>query len=229
MRRKLAVGVAVAFFLSLWPLLGPPAAGAQALRDFQLSISGWTRLNVLVMDTLAITGAGSPFVVPARIPFTEGPAVDPELVNTQTILDARRARLRIGTSGLAGQTRISSLIEGDFSTGDGNARVSNSRTLRLRHAYARGDMANGFFLLAGQTWGVISEYQYGVGVHRTLDEFGAPGQIFTRQPQVRAGWQGRLLGGTFIIDGVVEKQSLGLQAGGGLVRSADAVQGPGGS
>ncbi len=70
-------------------------------------------------------------------------------------------------------------FEADLFTGDGNELVSNSRHLRLRHAYAQAGK-----LLIGQTWSTFMDKRF-IAYPSTVDFAGPAGVTFVRQTQIR--------------------------------------------
>ncbi len=171
-----------------------PAAAA-------VSVSGYVKLDVQYSDK--IMGGGFPSPGVAATPLDTNKEAD----NNQTILDARQSRIRVTWTDDVGGVKMSGRIESDFFTGDGNALTSNSRHLRLRHAFARADHPSGFFLLAGQTWSIWMNDT--IAQPNIIDFNGPAGQIFARQPQLRVGWTNKMGPiGTLVLEGGVEKHSV---------------------
>ncbi len=194
MRRK---GLVWAFaLLAALALVGAPNP---APAELKVGVSGYIKLDIQYGDKL--TGS-FPSPGPNDVPLDDNKEKD----KSQTILDARQSRLRATFSDEVLGVKISGRIEGDFFTGDGNALSSNSRHFRLRHAFARGDHPSGFFLLAGQTWSLLMNAD--VAQPDLVDFNGPAGQIFSRQPQLKAGYRVPLAGGELVIEGNVEKQSV---------------------
>lgn len=90
---------------------------------------------------------------------------------------ARQSRLRIKTATPTSEGDVNTTIEADFFGGGGNEVFSNSRGLRIRHAYGE---LNG--LLAGQTW---SNFMHFTAFPATVDFNGPVGVTFIRQAQLR--------------------------------------------
>jgi hypothetical protein len=90
---------------------------------------------------------------------------------------ARQSRIRLGTSTPTELGEAKTVIEADFYGGGGNEVVSNSRSLRLRHAYGQ---LNGW--LAGQTWTNFMQF---TAYPSTVDFNGPVGVSFIRQAQLR--------------------------------------------
>ncbi len=94
-----------------------------------------------------------------------------------TRLHARQSRLYVKTWTPTPFGTLKTHIEGDFFGTGGNENVSNSTSLRLRHAY--GKLGN---FLAGQTWSTFMDL---ASLPPTVDFEGPAGQIFVRQAQLR--------------------------------------------
>ncbi|MAR89642.1 MAG: hypothetical protein CML06_01990 [Pseudomonadales bacterium] len=147
-----------------------------------VTVGGYIKLDAQITDYgdgRGPLGAGEDFLIPATIP-TGGEAGDPK-----THFSARESRLWI-----KGQTQTSAgLIKGhmemDFQlSGQGDERVSNSYSPRLRHAFFTWDK-----WLFGQTWSTFFNVS---ALPDLLDFVGPVGTIFIRQPQIRyssGGWQ----------------------------------------
>lgn len=105
-----------------------------------------------------------------------GAAEDNE-VEGKTRIHARQSRFRVMTRTPVQGSDLFTRIETDFFGGSGNEVVSNSTSMRIRHAYGEW---NG--ILAGQTW---SNFMPLIALPPTLDFGGPAGYIFNRQGQVR--------------------------------------------
>lgn len=90
---------------------------------------------------------------------------------------ARQSRLNISTATPTDVGTVKTTIEADFFGGGGNETFSNSRGLRIRHAYGQ---LNGW--LAGQTW---SNFMHFTAYPATVDFDGPVGVSFIRQAQLR--------------------------------------------
>lgn len=90
---------------------------------------------------------------------------------------AQQSRVRIKTTTPTDVGDVKTTVEGDFFGGGGNEIFSNSRGLRLRHAYGE---LNG--LLAGQTWTNFMQF---TAYPSTVDFDGPVGVSFIRQAQLR--------------------------------------------
>ncbi len=174
MKKWVVLGLALLFGAAL---VGAPSPAAA---DLKVAVSGYTKLDIQTGDR--ITGS-FPSPGPADTPLDSNKEAD----NTQTMIDARQSRLRATFSDEVGGVKMSGRIETDFFTGDGNAKVSNSRHLRLRHAFARADHPSGFFILAGQYWALLMNID--IAQPDLVDFNGPAGQIFARQPQLKVGYK----------------------------------------
>src|SRR3989304_3958477 len=164
--------------LTLGLLVPSPASGA-------VSVSGYLKLDVQYSDKVGLGGLQG-FITLPTVPLD----TDKDRDNAQTFVDARASRLRaVFTDEIAG-IKLSGMVEGDFFTTDGNALTSNSRHLRLRHAFARADHPSGFFLLAGQYSTLSNNEDIGfLGKAAANDVNGPVGsRNGARQPQLRVGW-----------------------------------------
>ncbi len=148
---------------------------AFAETDFQFG--GYVKADVMFSDY----NNGAPesgnlsrqFYVPGTIYGTEG--------NGKQVVDfqARETRFNFKSSTDLGGHKLSGFIELDFMTHtDGNERVSNSYSPRIRHAFVSYDNWT-----VGQTW---STFQNPGALPENLDFVGAAdGTPFVRQAQVR--------------------------------------------
>lgn len=102
---------------------------------------------------------------------------------SSTNVHAKTSRFWFGTQTDTDVGKISSKIELDFIlSGQGDERVSNSFSARIRHAYLKWDYAEGKSLLAGQQWSTF----FNVGALPDLIDFVGPvGTVFERQPMIR--------------------------------------------
>ncbi|WOJ96183.1 DcaP family trimeric outer membrane transporter [Congregibacter brevis] len=102
---------------------------------------------------------------------------------TNTNIHAKSSRFHFGTATQTDAGKISSFIELDFIlSGQGDERVSNSFSSRIRHAYLKWDYGGQQSLLAGQAWSTF----FNVGALPDLLDFVGPvGTVFERQPMVR--------------------------------------------
>jgi hypothetical protein len=92
-------------------------------------------------------------------------------------LHARQSRLRFVTRTPTDWGELQTRIEGDFFGAAGNERFSNSDQFRIRQAF--GVLGP---VLAGQTQSTLMDED---SVPEVLDNFGPPGDVNIRQPQIR--------------------------------------------
>jgi len=171
-------------------LVGAPSPAAAELK---VGVSGYVKLDVQYSDKIVGLSPS-----PSGTPLDTNEEAD----NSQTLLDARQTRLRIDARDEVGGVKMWARVETDFFTSDGNALTSNSRHLRLRHAFVRGDHPSGFFVLAGQYWSLLMNDT--IAQPNLVDFNGPAGQIFSRQPQLRAGWKA----GNLVLEAAIEQHSL---------------------
>ncbi len=121
------------------------------------------------------------FLVPSLIPVA--PVSGRSDSHQSTNMHAKSSRFWLGTETETDVGRIRSHIELDFIlSAQGDERVSNSFSARIRHAYVDWQYAPGKALLAGQNWSTF----FDVGALPDLLDFVGPvGTIFERQPQIR--------------------------------------------
>ena len=121
------------------------------------------------------------FYVPSLVP------VEPTDGNsdsyTSTNLHAKTSRFFFTTKTNTDAGDIGTRIELDFVlSGQGDERISNSWSSRLRHAFVKWDYGEKSSIMAGQSWSTF----FNVGaLPDVLDFVGPAGTIFVRQPQVR--------------------------------------------
>ena len=97
-------------------------------------------------------------------------------------LHARQSRFRIKSKSDTAVGQVRTLIEGDFFGAGGNQIVSNSTSLRLRHAWGEWDISPNTTIGIGQTW---TNYMNLFAYADTVDFFGPVGMAFVRAGQVR--------------------------------------------
>lgn len=168
-------------------VLGVAALGASASANANTEFSvgntdfrfgGYVKLDVMTSrfdnGTLPSDSIGRTFYIPGLTPVGGGDS------NTVTDFHARETRFYFGTTHTLdnGET-ISGYLEFDFlGTSDGDKRVTNSYTPRIRHAYI--DYNN---WRVGQFW---SNFQETAIIPEAPDFVGvADGIVFNRQPQIR--------------------------------------------
>ncbi|MBR9726992.1 DcaP family trimeric outer membrane transporter [Shewanella intestini] len=152
-------------------------ATAPSYADTQMTFGGYIKADVMFSSY----GNGAPasgqlsrqFYVPGTIYGTDG--------NGKQVVDfqARETRFNFKTATDVNGHKLTGLIELDFMThSDGNERVSNSYSPRIRHAIVSYDNWT-----VGQTW---TTFQNPGALPENLDFIGATdGAVFVRQSMVR--------------------------------------------
>jgi hypothetical protein len=102
---------------------------------------------------------------------------------SSTNIHAKTSRFYFTTKTNTDAGAISTRIELDFVlSGQGDERISNSLSSRLRHAFVKWDYGENSSIFAGQSWSTF----FNVGaLPDLLDFIGPTGTIFVRQPQIR--------------------------------------------
>ncbi len=140
--------------------------------DTSVRIGGYIKGDAMYTDANG-KAIGDSFFAGA-IPVDGEPAASQD---GHTRLHARQTRFNIQTRTPTDYGEVKTYIEGDFFGTGGNENVSNSTSLRLRHAYG----SIGSFL-AGQTWTTFMDLG---SLPDTVDFEGPAGQVFVRQGQLR--------------------------------------------
>lgn len=143
--------------------------------DTSISFSGYVKADAFFTMNAPSTAVGDSFVVTA-IPL-KGSAANSQGGDFR--MHSRQSRLRFDSRTPTDWGSLRTRIEGDFfdTAGAGNQRVTNSSNFRLRHAY--GQLGP---VLAGQTWTTFMDQD---AFFDTVDFYGAAGQEFVRQTQIR--------------------------------------------
>ncbi len=139
-RRTLRRAAAAA---ALLVLCGPAAAA-------DLKVGGYAKLDLIYSDRIAGGGAGSVGEFaggPSAVPLNS----DASARYGDSNINARESRFNLTATGEQEGVKLKGFIETDFVTGQGSSYVSNSRLLRLRHAYGMATFANGVFVQGGQS------------------------------------------------------------------------------
>jgi hypothetical protein len=152
------------------------AAATKSSGGSNVSVGGYIKFDAQVSDysdgRSATAGIGDDFLVPSTIP-TGGTAGDP-----QTHFSAKESRLWVKAQTQTDAGVIKGHIEMDFQgSAQGDERISNSYSPRIRHAYFSWDK-----WLFGQTWSTFFNVS---ALPDLLDFVGPVGTIFVRQAQVR--------------------------------------------
>lgn len=135
--------------------------------DTSIAIGGYAKGDVIVDIDHDLGDTFAASLIP----------VDGAPENTTVALHARQSRLNLTAETPTEFGTVRAFVEGDFFGGGGNEIFSNSRGLRLRHAY--GEFGP---LLVGQTWTLFMPL---TTYPDTVDFFGPAGIPFIRQAQVR--------------------------------------------
>jgi hypothetical protein len=107
---------------------------------------------------------------------------------------ARQSRISLLAQGQEDYATLAAYFEADFLGGgsgtSANSQESNSYTPRIRHLYGTYDTKDGWHLLAGQSWSLITMNKTGIvprqeNIPLTIDAQYVPGFTWTRNPQVR--------------------------------------------
>ena len=121
------------------------------------------------------------FYVPSLVPVE--PASGRSDSYTSTNFSAKTSRFFFTTATETDAGLLASRIELDFMlSNQGDERISNSWSSRVRHAFVKWDYDPGSSLLAGQSWSTFFNV---ATLPNLLDFVGPAGTIFIRQPQIR--------------------------------------------
>lgn len=141
--------------------------------DTSISFSGYVKADSFFTMNAPSTAIGDSFAVTA-IPM-KGTAANSQGGDFR--MHSRQSRIRFDSRTPTDWGSLRTRIEGDFFGPAGNQRVSNSDSFRVRHAY--GQLGP---VLAGQTWSTFMDQDT---FFDTVDFYGAAGQEFVRQTQIR--------------------------------------------
>jgi len=121
------------------------------------------------------------FYVPSLVPVE--PASGNADSYNSTNFSAKTSRFFFTTATKTDAGLVSTRIELDFMlSNQGDERISNSWSSRLRHAFVNWEYGAGDSLLAGQSWTTFFNV---AALPNLLDFVGPAGTIFVRQPQIR--------------------------------------------
>ncbi|WP_285765347.1 DcaP family trimeric outer membrane transporter, partial [Biformimicrobium ophioploci] len=158
----------------------PQAKPASGGTTYQFG--GFVKMDSAISDysdgTNATAGIGEDFLVASTIP------VGGESGDAKFHAHAKTSRLFFKSStDLGGGSAVKTHIEIDaIASGQGDERISNSYSQRLRHAFVDWQIDANRSLLAGQSWSTF----FNVGaLPEGMDFVGPVGTIFERQPQLR--------------------------------------------
>ncbi|WP_018277023.1 DcaP family trimeric outer membrane transporter [Teredinibacter turnerae] len=172
-RKPLAIAVAATTILSG----ASHAVTVGKINETTVTLGGFIKLDAISTDysdgTAAAGSIGRDFYVPSTTP------VGGESENRVFDMHARQTRFNLGTLTELDGHKLKTFIELDFmATPNGDERISNSYTPRLRHAFLQYDN-----WLMGQTW---STFQNVGSLPETVDFIGNTDfGIFVRQAQIR--------------------------------------------
>lgn len=186
----------------------PHKAGAIAIpgTNFDFKFGGYAKADFIYSSGDEASGAEDLFVVPL-INTRDGDGSD-----DQVKVHARQSRINFEVANpdtAFGPVRA--FVEGDFFGAGGNEVISNSTSLRLRHAY--GQLGN---LLAGQTWTTFMDVS---AIPGTLDFEGPGAESFIRQAQFRYTFP--IAAGTTLALAVENPEGRVLNAAGATVHGED--------
>ncbi len=144
-----------------------------------VKIGGYVKLDAMLSDFSegpVGTGIGRDFYVPSITPVNSN---NTGSENTYFDMHARQSRFHLATDSMVGEHKLKTYFEMDFMvTPNGDERISNSYSPRMRHAFLTYDK-----WLFGQTW---STFQNTDSLPDSVDFIGnTDAGIFIRQPQVR--------------------------------------------
>ncbi len=121
------------------------------------------------------------FYVPSLVPVE--PANGNSDSYNSTNFSAKTSRFFFTTATKTDAGLLSSRVELDFIlSNQGDERISNSWSSRLRHAFVKWDYSASSSILAGQSWSTFFNVS---ALPNVLDFVGPAGTIFIRQPQIR--------------------------------------------
>ncbi len=147
----------------------------------QVQFGGYIKLDAIISTysdgSHTTAPIGEDFLVPSTIP------IGGDSSGNRIHLHAKESRFFMKSKTVLGSGSITTHFEVDgMGSAQGDERISNSYSIRLRHAYVDWDDGDGFSLLAGQSWSTF----FNVGALPELCDFVGPvGTIFERQAQIR--------------------------------------------
>ena len=159
-------------------LMTVPQLHANVLDKTDVSFSGYLKADAMLSSysdgTLGSGSIGRDFYIPSLTP------VGGEDENTQFDAHIKQSRFRFTTNtDMSNGKKVTGVLEFDFqATPNGNERISNSYTPRIRHAFIKYDK-----WLIGQTWTTFQDVK---ALPEAVDFIGVTdGTIFVRQSMVR--------------------------------------------
>ncbi|MGV6806301.1 MAG: DcaP family trimeric outer membrane transporter [bacterium] len=159
-------------------------------------------------DRVRHGGVGDDFFVPSLIAVGDGDGGNERRFDAH----AKHSRIWFKTATPTDAGAVTSYVEMDFNSQEGDERLTNQVGSGLRHAFLKWDYSDTGSLLVGQTWSTF----FNVGALPEAVDFIGPtsGTLFNRQVQLR--WTKKLNnGGSFMLS--AENPSSGFNNGGGGV------------
>lgn len=159
----------------------PKSQSGSLLGNTTITVGGYMKLDSQFSTYSdgngATAGIGEDFLVPSTIP------VGGEESDTEYHSHAKTSRLFVKSRTETENGFVATHVEFDaVGSAQGDERISNSYSERVRHAYVNWQIDEKNALLAGQTWSTF----FNVGaLPEGLDFVGPVGTIFERQPQIR--------------------------------------------
>ncbi len=167
------------------PVAAPEGPGMKA-GPVTLTFGGYTELATIYRNRNESADVGSNFNT--AIPYANSP--NGHLSEFRE--SARQSRISMLAQGPAGGPKVDGYFEMDFlgAAPTANSNESNSYNLRLRQAYGTYENSSGFYMLAGQSWSMLTLEKAGLKARSeqiplTIDAQYVPGFNWTRNPQVR--------------------------------------------
>ncbi len=157
------------------------ASEPSMIGNTEVTVGGYVKLDSNFSDysdgSRATAGIGEDFLVGSTIP------VGGESGDNKFHAHAKTSRLFVKTHTALENGHVNTHLEFDaIGSAQGDERISNSYSERVRHAYVDWQIDAHSALLAGQTWSTF----FNVGALPELMDFVGPvGTIFERQPQLR--------------------------------------------
>jgi len=139
-----------------------------------LDVGGYVKLDIIYNDVSAgDDNQANIEYSPSEVPLENSTTGEED----EIIFNGRESRVWLKSTTPTDMGPLKTHLEMDFDTTDGNQVVSNSRHMRLRHAY--GTLNNWLF---GQTWSLFMH----LDSLPEVNDFGGPtGAMFVRQAQLR--------------------------------------------
>ncbi len=158
-----------------------PIYGVGTMAETELKLGGYIKIDTMLTDYSAGASAGADigedFLVPVTIPVVG------ESGNAKFHAHAKSSRLFLSTNTPLAEGWIKTQFEFDsIGSVQGDERVSNSYSPRLRHVFLNWRINDKNGLIAGQTW---STFLYEDALPEKIDLVGPVGTILQRQALVR--------------------------------------------